>query len=155
MSVAVHPVAIEHLPPFVSAPGESDILFLATAIFLIAAVLGIGVFYFKLHSLPERIAHRGERVQMQIVAVLGLVSLFTHNHAFWIAGLLLAIVPLPDFSSPLGSIAGSLERLASAHPGPAPAAEPAQPSAPSMAGHEPGAADHREPPAGRQNEKED
>ncbi len=51
-------------------------------------------------------------MQFQIVAVLALIALFTHNHAFWIAGLLLALIPLPDFTTPLSSIAGSLERIA-------------------------------------------
>ncbi|WP_431298740.1 hypothetical protein [Tabrizicola sp. BL-A-41-H6] len=82
------------------------------AIFMVAAVVGIGVFYFKLHSLPEQMAHRGQKVQFEIVAVLGLLSLFTHNHVFWIAGLLLAFVPLPDFSTPLTSIAQSLGKIA-------------------------------------------
>ena len=112
VSVPQHPVAIEHLPPFDTAPGETDVLFIAVTIFVLAAVVGIGVFYFKLHSLPERMAHRGQKIQFEIVAVLGLISLFTHNHAFWIAGLLLAIVPIPDFTTPLQSIATSLERIA-------------------------------------------
>jgi hypothetical protein len=88
------------------------------AIFVLLAVIGIGVFYLKLHSLPEQMAHRGQKVQFQIVAVLGLLALFTHNHAFWVAGLLLALVPLPDFTTPLSSIAGSLDRIA-ANAGPA------------------------------------
>ena len=124
MPVPQHPAAIDHLPPFVTAPGETDVLFIAVAIFVLLAVIGIGVFYFKLHSLPERMAHRGQKIQFEIVAVLGLISLFTHNHAFWIAGLLLAIVPLPDFTTPLASIANSLDRLAGNAP-PAPAASPA------------------------------
>jgi hypothetical protein len=113
-----HPAAIHHLPPFVTAPGQTDVLFVAMAIFVILAVIGIGVFYLKLHSLPEQLAHRGQKMQFQIVAVLGLLALFTHNHAFWVAGLLLALVPLPDFGTPLSSIARSLERIA-ANSGPA------------------------------------
>jgi hypothetical protein len=84
------------------------------AVFILLAVVGIGVFYFKLHSLPEQMAHSGQKVQFEIVAVLGLLSLFTHNHLFWIAGLLLALVPLPDFSTPLASMAQSLGRMAGA-----------------------------------------
>jgi hypothetical protein len=49
---------------------------------------------------------------MQLVAVLTLLALFTHNNLFWIAALLLAFVQLPDFSSPMSSIAKSLEKLA-------------------------------------------
>ena len=112
MTEPLHPAAIPHLPPFVTAPGETDALFVTMAIFVLLAVIGIGIFYFKLHALPEQMAHRGQKVQFQIVAVLALIALFTHNHAFWIAGLLLALIPLPDFTTPLSSIAGSLERIA-------------------------------------------
>ncbi|HSO81516.1 hypothetical protein [Thiocapsa sp.] len=119
MSEPIHPAAIHHLPPFVTAPGETDGLLVAMAIFLLVAVIGIGLVYFKLHALPEQLAHRGQKVQFQLVAVLALLALFTHNHAFWIAGLLLALVPLPDFTTPLSSIASSLERIAG-RPEPAP-----------------------------------
>ncbi len=64
-------------------------------------VLGVGNIYLQLHSLPERMAHKSQKLQFEIVAVLGLISLFTHMHIFWIAGLLLALVDLPDFSTPL------------------------------------------------------
>ena len=79
-------------------------------------VVGIGVFYFKLHSLPEQMAHRGQKVQFEIVAILCLLSLFTHNQLYWVAGLLLAFMPLPDFSTPLTSMAQSLGRMAGARP---------------------------------------
>jgi hypothetical protein len=108
----LHPLATEHFPVFLTAPGDTDVLLIAMAIFLVAAIVGIGVFYFKLHSLPEQMAHRGQKVQFEIVAILGLLSLFTHNHLFWIAGLLLAFVPLPDFSTPLTSMAQSLGKMA-------------------------------------------
>ena len=112
MSEPLHPAAIHHLPFFVTAPGETDGLFVVMAIFVLLSVIGIGLFYFKLHALPEQMAHRGQKVQFEIVAVLALLALFTHNHAFWIAGLLLALIPLPDFTTPLSSIARSLERIA-------------------------------------------
>jgi hypothetical protein len=109
----LHPLATDHFPFFLAAPGETDVLLVSMAVFLVAAVIGIGVFYFKLHSLPEQMAHRGQKVQFEIVAVLGLLSLFTHNHLFWIAGLLLAFVPMPDFTTPLMSMAQSLGKMAS------------------------------------------
>ena len=121
MAEPLHPAAIQHLPPFVTAPGETDLLFVFMAILVVLGVIGIGIFYFKLHALPEQMAHRGQKVQFEIVAVLALIALFTHNHAFWIAGLLLALIPLPDFTTPLSSIAGSLERIAASA---APAAAP-------------------------------
>ncbi len=133
MAEPLHPAATHHLPFFVTAPGETDGLFVAMAVFVLLAVIGIGIFYFKLHALPEQMAHRGQKVQFEIVAVLALLALFTHNHAFWIAGLLLALIPLPDFTTPLSSIARSLERIAAgaesaapdATPAPAPALAPA------------------------------
>lgn len=111
MDDTLHPAAIEHLPVFITAPGQSDWLFTAVVVFLLAAILLIGNFYFRLHAIPEHMAHKGKKVQMEIVAVLALISLLTHNHIFWIAGLLLALVDLPDFSSPVRSIALSLEKL--------------------------------------------
>lgn len=114
MSEAVHPAAPHSLPPFITAPGETDVWLVAMVFILIAAVLGIGVLYFKLHALPEHIAHKGEKAQFQLVAVLTLIALFTHNHLFWIAALILALIRIPDFSSPVRSIAASLETIADA-----------------------------------------
>src|SRR5262249_9661917 len=47
----------------------------------------------------------------------GLISLFTHMHIFWIIGLVLAFIELPDFSTPLNRIAGSAEKMAGYKPG--------------------------------------
>jgi multisubunit Na+/H+ antiporter MnhF subunit len=115
MDISPNPVATHHLPVFITAPGETDVLFWITAAVLVGGVLAAGVFFFWLHSLPERMVHN--RVQFDLVAVLALLSLFTHIHAFWVAALLLALVKFPDFalpnfSSPLDSIAGSLEKIA-------------------------------------------
>lgn len=81
-------------------------------IFLIAIVVWVGTLYLKLHSLPERMAHKSEKLQFEIVAILGLLALFTHIHLFWVAALLLAMIDLPDFGTPLRSIAGSVEKIA-------------------------------------------
>jgi len=112
VSDQLHPLAPHHLPPFITAPGETDVLMVAMSIFLIVAVLAVGNFYLQLHTLPERMAHKSQKLQFEIVAVLGLLALFTHIHLFWIAGLLLALIDLPDFSTPLRSIASSVERIA-------------------------------------------
>jgi hypothetical protein len=101
-----------HLPFYFAKPGETDVLMIVMGIFLIAAVLGVGNLYLHLHSLPERMAHKSQKLQFEIVAVLGLLALFTHIHLFWIAALLLALVDLPDFGTPLRSIAGSVEKIA-------------------------------------------
>ncbi|MBH5397409.1 hypothetical protein HZZ13_06340 [Bradyrhizobium sp. CNPSo 4010] len=116
MSEQMHPAAPHHLPFFVPGPDGSDALMVVMAIFLIVIVLWVGTLYWKLHSLPERMAHKSQKLQFEIVAVLGLISLFTHMHIFWIAGLLLAMIDLPDFSTPLRTIAGSVERIADAAP---------------------------------------
>jgi len=39
-------------------------------------------------------------------------GVFTHIHLFWVAGLLLAMIDLPDFGTPLRSIAGSVAAIA-------------------------------------------
>jgi hypothetical protein len=108
---AMNPAAPPHLPSFVTAPGQSDWLMTAMLVFLLVAVVSVGLVYLKLHALPEHMAHRTNKVQLQFVAVLALLALFTHNHVFWIAALLLALVELPDFSTPMNSIALSLERM--------------------------------------------
>jgi len=111
MAQALHPATVDHLPGFITEPGQTDYLFVGVVIFLVLVVLIIGNLYFQLHAVPERMAHRTSKVQMEVVAVLALISLFTHNHLFWIAGLLLAFIHIPDFSTPLYSIAQSLRKL--------------------------------------------
>src|SRR5882757_1266407 len=118
----MHPAAPHHLPFFIPGADGSDTLMVVMGIFLIATVLWVGTLYWKLHSLPERMAHKTHKLQFEIVAVLGLISLFTHQHIFWVAGLLLAMIDLPDFGTPIRSIADSVERIAGAAPG-APLAE--------------------------------
>jgi hypothetical protein len=112
VSDSVHPSAPHDLPGFITAPGETDTLMVVVGIVLIGAILMVGNLYLHLHTLPERMAHKSQKLQFEIVAVLGLLALFTHNHLFWVIGLLLAMVDLPDFGTPLRSIAGSVEKIA-------------------------------------------
>ena len=112
MTGSLHPAAPHHLPAFITGPGETDYLMIGTAVFLVAAVLMVGNIFLRLHTLPERLAHKSQKLQFEIVAVLGLLALFTHIHAFWVAGLLLALVDLPDFGTPLRRISRSLETMA-------------------------------------------
>ena len=113
---ALHPKAIEHLPMFITAPGQTDVLMVVTGIFLAFCVVAFGVLFFRLHSLPEHIAHGSQKVQMEVVSVLCLISLFTHMHIFWIIGLILAFIDIPDFGTPLKRIAGSVEKIAGIEP---------------------------------------
>jgi hypothetical protein len=117
MTPSLHPTAPHHLSAFITAPGETDILMVVVAVFLMFAVLAVGLLFLRLHTLPERMAHKSHKLQFEIVAVLGLLALFTHVHAFWVAGLLLALIDIPDFGNPLRRIAGSLERIAGLKPG--------------------------------------
>jgi hypothetical protein len=137
MASGPHPLAPAHLPAFITAPGETDVLMVVTAVFLLCAVLTVGLLFLRLHTLPERMAHRSQKLQFEIVAVLGLLALFTHIHMFWVAGLLLALIEIPDFSGLFGRMAHALERMAGLAPRRTEAApeaipQPAQPDS----GHE-------------------
>jgi type IV secretory pathway VirB2 component (pilin) len=112
VSETLHSNAPHHLPGFITAPGDTDTLMVVVGIVLIGSVMMVGNLYLRLHSLPERMAHKSQKLQFEIVAVLGLIALFTHNHLFWVIGLLLAMVDLPDFGTPLRSIAGSVRKIA-------------------------------------------
>jgi hypothetical protein len=93
-------------------PGNSDVLFNIMVVFVIGSIVLAGVVFLTIHSLPERMAHKSKKIQLDIVAVLCLLALFTHEHAFWFAALLLAFIDIPDFLSPLNRIATSAETLA-------------------------------------------
>jgi hypothetical protein len=116
LNAQIHPMGPHHLP-FYLAPGSgTDVLMVVMGIFLVAALIWVGTLYLRLHSLPERMAHKSEKLQFEIVAILGLLALFTHIHLFWVAGLLLAMIDIPDFGTPLRGIAGSVEKIADTMP---------------------------------------
>lgn len=117
MADLLHPQATHHLPSFITPPGDTDVLMVVTGVFLLCAVVGFGVLFLRLHALPEHIAHGSHKVQMELVSVLCLIALFTHMHIFWVIGLMLALVDLPDFGTPLNRIAGSTEKMAGLKPG--------------------------------------
>src|SRR5215470_13113014 len=116
MADSINPVATHHLPRFITAPGETDVLMVVMAVILVLCVVAFGILFLRLHTLPERLAHKSQKIQFEIVAVLGLLALFTHIHAFWVAGLLLALIDFPDFGSFMGRIAGSVEKIAGIRP---------------------------------------
>jgi hypothetical protein len=136
MSEATNPAASHHLPFFITAPGDTDILLNVMVGFLLLFVFLLGVLYLRLHHLPDHIAHKGQKIQYELVAVLALISMFTHNHLFWIAGLLLALVTIPDFSTPLGRMADSLAAMA-ARKVRAPSIEPLSPPRPALVQSQP------------------
>jgi hypothetical protein len=113
MATEMHAAAPHHLPPFITAPGGTDYFYNGSAIFLVVMVIVLGTLYFRLHALPEHLAHDNEnKLQFQLVGVLALLALFTHNNVFWVAALLLALIRIPDISTPLVAIAEALSRMA-------------------------------------------
>jgi hypothetical protein len=60
--------------------------------------------------------------------VLALMALFTHNNVFWVATLILALLKLPDFLTPINSISESLKKLAPEQTGEESAVAPAEQS---------------------------
>ncbi|KQT77834.1 hypothetical protein [Methylobacterium sp. Leaf466] len=117
MSDAIHPAAPHHLPMFVPAADGTDVFMSVMAVVLVVVVMAAGLLFLRLHTLPERMAHKSHKLQFEIVAVLGLLALFTHIHLFWVMGLLLALIDIPNFGGTLSRMAGALERIAGLPPG--------------------------------------
>lgn len=111
MSDNKHPMAPEQLPFYFAGPDGTDSLFTNMTFLTIAVIVLLGVFYFTLHSLPERMAHKRSTTQLQLISILCILALFTHNNIFWVAALVLAAFRPPDFATPLNSIAESLQKL--------------------------------------------
>ena len=118
MSEAIHSQAPHHLPLFLPGADGSDILFTVVVVMMIVMVFGFGVLYFTLHALPEKIAHGTSSTQFQLIAVLALLAMFTHNNLFWVAALLLATIKLPDFTTPLNAISRTLAEIRDREPAP-------------------------------------
>jgi hypothetical protein len=112
MVAQMNPAAVGHPPAYFVEPGSADIVMWIIAAIVVVSILGTGLLFLTLHTLPERIAHKRQKLQFEIVAVLGLLALLTHIHWFWIAGLILALVDLPDFTGLLRKMAGSLGDIA-------------------------------------------
>lgn len=108
MAETLHEMAPAHLPSFLPSADGSDPLFSVLVVVVLVSAVLIGTLYLRLHSLPEQMAHGANRSQFQLVAILGLLALFTHQNLFWVAALLLAVVVPPDYETPLKSIADSL-----------------------------------------------
>lgn len=121
MADNMNPLAPHALPFYAPGADGSDQMMFTTAIVMAFGILMLGVVFFHIHSLPERMAHRTQKVQMEVVAVLCLLALLSHIHAFWVAALLLAMIDIPTMARPVERIAGSLERIADRD---APPAEP-------------------------------
>ncbi len=108
----IHPMATGHIPSYVTQADGSDFLFTFMLFFTVGMVVLIGVAYFTLHSIPEKMAHETNHPQFQLVGILALLALFTHNGLFWVAAILVAGFQFPDFAAPLRSIADAIRSLA-------------------------------------------
>ena len=107
----LHPMATGHIPSYVTQADGSDFLFTFMVVFTVVLIILIGVAYFTLHSIPEKIAHESNHPQFQLVGILALLALFTHNGLFWVAAILVAGFQFPDFAAPLRSIADAIRSL--------------------------------------------
>jgi hypothetical protein len=100
----------DHLWFFIVRPGETDILFGAVAIALVLIVLGFGALYFTIQAWPDRLAKGVGKAQLQVVGILGLISLLTMNNMLWVIALVLAAIRIPDVVTPLRDISRALSR---------------------------------------------
>lgn len=108
----IHPKAPHHLPGYIPGPDGSDPLFTLVVVAILLLFLAAGVIYFKLHSLPEHMGAKANSTQLQLISILAMLALFTHNNAFWVLALLIAAIRVPDYLTPVQSIARSLARIA-------------------------------------------
>ena len=96
MNSSLSDEALARLPFWVTPPGETDGFLIVVGVLLVVILLGFGALYFTIQAIPDRMAAGAHKIQMQLVGVLGLISLFTLNNAFWIAAILIAAVPLHE-----------------------------------------------------------
>jgi hypothetical protein len=109
------------MPFFITAPGDTDVLFNVTLWFVVACIILTGVVFLTIHSLPERMAHKSKKVLLDLIALLCLLALLTHNHLFWFVAIILAFIDIPDFLTPVNRIASSMESIAGQEAGGKPA----------------------------------
>ena len=121
MTASPNPIATTHVPFFITAPGETDVLFNATLVIFVACVILTGVVFLTIHSLPERMAHKSKKILLDLIALLCLLALLTHNHFFWFVAIVLAFIDIPDFLTPVNRIASSVESMAGQEVGDKPA----------------------------------
>ena len=121
MSDKLHTLASHDLPFFITAPGETDVLFNITLWFVVACIILTGVIFFTIHSLPERMAHKSKKILLDLIALLCLLALLTHEHLFWFIAIVLAFIDIPDFLTPVNRIAKSVESMAGQDAGEKPA----------------------------------
>jgi len=71
-------------------------LMVVMGILLVVIVLWVGTLYWRLHSLPERMAHQiTEAASSRLWPSWACWRFSRTIHLFWVAGLLLALIDLP------------------------------------------------------------
>jgi len=68
MNEQLNPMAPHHLPFYLAPESGTDVLMVVMGILLVVIVLWVGTLYWRLHSLPERMAHKSQKLQFEIVA---------------------------------------------------------------------------------------
>jgi hypothetical protein len=121
LTAAPNPIATTHLPFFVTPPGQTDVLYNVTLVFLVGCIILTGVVFLTIHSLPERMAHKSQKVLLDLIALLCLLALLTHEHLFWFIAIILAFIDIPDFLTPVNRIASSVATIARQEAGDKPA----------------------------------
>jgi hypothetical protein len=121
LTTSPNPIATTHIPFFITAPGKTDVLFNVTLVFLVVCIIFTGVVFLTIHSLPERMAHKSKKILLDLIALLCLLALLTHEHLFWFAAIVLAFIDVPDFLTPVNRIASSVESMAGQEAGDKPA----------------------------------
>jgi hypothetical protein len=112
LTASPNPIATTHMPFFITAPGNTDVLFNATLVLVVACIILAGVVFLTIHSLPERMAHKSKKLLLDLIALLCLLALLTHEHLFWFIAIVLAFIDIPDFLTPVNRIAKSVETMA-------------------------------------------
>jgi hypothetical protein len=111
VTASPNPIATTHMPFFITAPGDTDVLFNVTLVFVVVCIILTGVVFLTIHSLPERMAHKSKKILLDLIALLCLLALLTHEHLFWFAAIVLAFIDIPDFLTPVNRIAKSVEAM--------------------------------------------
>jgi hypothetical protein len=57
-------------------------------------------------------AHKSKKILLDLIALLCLLALLTHEHLFWFIAIVLAFIDIPDFLTPVNRIARSVESMA-------------------------------------------
>ena len=83
MKPSMHPAAPDHLPGFIVAPGEVDVLFISVTILLVISIVIIGSFYNK--RINNVINNRSYIIKAEVFAMLVLAMIITKNKYFGIA----------------------------------------------------------------------